>query len=199
MLRGRSIRKIKKMLKLFFDKVLAIILIISFSWMMVLIAIMIKIETRGPVIYWSKRVGRNNKLFDFPKFRTMRVDTPTVATHLLESPESYVTWFGRILRLSSLDEVPQLWCILMGTMSFVGPRPALYNQDDLIELRNQAGINMLTPGLTGWAQINGRDNLDIYQKVALDKEYLMNKSLLFDLKIIAKTARYIFSKAYISH
>jgi len=149
--------------------------------------IAIRLTSPGPAVYWSKRVGRNNNVFLMPKFRTMRIDTPQVATHLLENPEQYVTAVGRILRKTSLDEVPQLWSILRGDMSFVGPRPALFNQDDLVALRTEAGVHKMTPGLTGWAQVNGRDELPIPVKVRYDAEYMHRQSLCFDLRILVLT------------
>jgi O-antigen biosynthesis protein WbqP len=153
----------------------------------------------GPAIYWSDRVGRNNRIFRMPKFRTMQVNTPAVATHLLTDAKSHLTPIGGFLRKSSLDELPQLWCILKGDMSFVGPRPALYNQDDLIEMRTLKGVSELTPGLTGWAQINGRDELPLDVKVQFDVEYLRRRSFFFDLYIIWETARKVLSRSGVSH
>ena len=187
------------MVKALFDRVLALIIFVIAIWVMVPIAIIIRLESKGPAIYWSQRVGRDNKLFAFPKFRTMYVGTPIVATHLLQDASSHVTVIGRFLRRTSLDELPQLWSILSGKMSFVGPRPALFNQDDLIALRTKADIHKLTPGLTGWAQINGRDDISIPEKVALDKIYHDQKSFLFDLKILYLTALYVLKKRAISH
>lgn len=166
---------------------------------MVCIAIMIKFTSKGPVLYWSNRVGKNNRLFKMPKFRTMRVDTPAVATHLLGDPDKYVTGVGKLLRKTSLDELPQLISIVKGDMSLVGPRPALFNQDDLIELRTQRGIHQLTPGLTGWAQINGRDELPIPVKVDFDHYYLTNQSVMLDMKIILQTARKVFLREGVTH
>lgn len=160
---------------------------ILFSIPFIVTAIAVKLTSSGPVLYWSDRVGRKNKLFKMPKFRTMRTDTPAVATHLLDDPERWLTPIGKFLRKSSLDELPQLWSIFVGDMSIVGPRPALFNQDDLIALRTEKGVHMLTPGLTGWAQINGRDELPIPVKVSFDEWYLYNSSFLLDLKIIFKT------------
>ena len=140
------------------------------------IAILIKITSNGPILFWSNRIGKNNTLFKMPKFRTMHLSTPAVATHLLKNPSQYLTPIGSFLRRTSLDEIPQLWCILLGDMSFVGPRPALFNQYDLIKLRAVSGIHRLKPGLTGWAQVNGRDNLSIKEKVVFDKEYMKKKS-----------------------
>jgi O-antigen biosynthesis protein WbqP len=154
---------------------------------MLAIAFLIKSTSRGPVLYWSDRVGIHNTIFKMPKFRTMEVNTPAVATHLLSNPEKYVTSAGRWLRKTSLDELPQIFSVFKGDMSFVGPRPALFNQDDLIELRTSKGIHALIPGITGWAQVNGRDDLPIPVKVDYDYYYLQNRSFLLDLKILAKT------------
>lgn len=173
----------------------AVILLIPF----ILVALAVKLTSKGPILYWSSRVGKNNTLFQMPKFRSMRVGTPAVATHLLENPDALLTPIGSFIRKSSLDELPQLWCILKGDMSFVGPRPALYNQDDLITLRSEAGVHHLTPGLTGWAQINGRDELPIPQKVALDREYLENRTFFLDLKIIFLTFLKVIRKDGVSH
>lgn len=162
-------------------------------------AILVKISSRGPVLYWSDRVGQNNRLFKMPKFRSMRTGTPAVATHLLTDPASYLTPVGGFLRKSSLDELPQLWNILKGDMSFVGPRPALFNQADLIELRTAQGIHTLVPGLTGWAQINGRDEIPIPQKVALDYAYLQRQSFAFDLKILLLTAIKVLKRDNVTH
>jgi O-antigen biosynthesis protein WbqP len=163
------------------------------------VAILVRLTSQGPVLYWSDRVGVENKIFKMPKFRTMKIETPIVATHLLIDPTSYLSLVGGFLRKTSLDELPQLWSILKGDMSFVGPRPALFNQTDLIELRTRLGVHRLVPGLTGWAQINGRDALLIPQKVQLDVEYLQRRSLLFDLKILGITAIRIISRNGISH
>lgn len=152
-----------------------------------LIAFAVKLTSPGPVLYWSDRVGRHNRIFKMPKFRSMRMGTPVVATHLLSDPKAYLTPVGSFLRKSSLDELPQLWSILKGDMSFVGPRPALYNQDDLIQLRTEGGVHQLVPGLTGWAQVNGRDELPIPEKVKLDMEYLHRRSLGLDVKILWMT------------
>jgi O-antigen biosynthesis protein WbqP len=163
------------------------------------VAILVWRTSPGPVLYWSDRVGRHNRIFKMPKFRSMRVGTPAVATHLLQSPESYLTPIGGFLRKSSLDELPQLWSILCGDMSFVGPRPALFNQDDLIALRTAQGVDALVPGLTGWAQINGRDELPIPDKVALDVEYLRRQSLRFDIRILALTAIRVIRRDNVTH
>lgn len=165
----------------------------------VLVALLVKLTSRGPAIYWSDRVGRHNTLFKMPKFRTMRVDTPAVATHLLSNPGQFLTPVGSFLRKSSLDELPQLWSILAGDMSFVGPRPALFNQDDLISLRTSYGVDKIRPGLTGWAQINGRDELPIPQKVQLDVEYMQRQSFWFDLKIVFLTFWKVFQRDGITH
>ena len=159
----------------------------------------VRLTSRGPVQYWSDRVGRHNRIFKMPKFRSMRIDTPAVATHLLANPNQYLTPIGSFLRKSSLDELPQLWSILKGDMSFVGPRPALFNQHDLIELRTKHGVDALVPGLTGWAQINGRDELPIPEKVKLDVEYLHRKSFMFDLKILWLTFIKVIRRDGVSH
>ncbi len=185
--------------KRFFDLLCGIFLLIFLIISIALIALLIRLTSPGPAIYWSDRVGRNNQIFRMPKFRTMRIDTPAVATHLLENPKQWLTPIGDFLRKSSLDELPQLWSILKGDMSFVGPRPALFNQEDLIALRTEAGVHQLLPGLTGWAQINGRDDLPIPQKVKLDTEYLQRRSLGFDLKILWKTAQKVLAREGVSH
>lgn len=166
---------------------------------LVVVACLVKFTSAGPIIYWSDRVGRHNRIFKMPKFRTMLVGTPAVATHLLQNPDTYLTPVGGLLRRSSLDELPQLWSILVGDMSFVGPRPALFNQDDLIALRTQAGVDAIQPGLTGWAQINGRDELPIPDKVQLDTEYLHKRSVLLDIKIIWLTALKVIQRDGVSH
>lgn len=165
----------------------------------VMIALAVRLTSQGSALYWSDRVGRNNTLFRMPKFRSMRVGTPALATHLLNDPNNYLTPIGSFLRKSSLDEIPQLWSILRGDMSFVGPRPALFNQHDLIELRTQYKVHTLVPGLTGWAQINGRDELPIPEKVALDVEYLYHQSFFLDIRIIFLTAVRVFRRDGISH
>lgn len=164
-----------------------------------LLALFVGLTSSGSVLHWSKRVGRDNQIFQMPKFRSMRMDTPAVATHLLQDPEQWLTPIGSFLRKSSLDELPQLWCIIKGDMSFVGPRPALFNQHDLIKLRTTKGIHQLVPGLTGWAQVNGRDELPIPKKVELDFEYLQRRSFLFDLKILWLTALKVFARDGVSH
>jgi O-antigen biosynthesis protein WbqP len=186
-------------MKRLFDFVFSVSLLCLLIVPLCAIGVFIKLTSSGPVLYLSNRVGKNNKLFKMPKFRSMRIGTPAVATHLLADPQAYVTPVGNFLRRSSLDELPQLWSILVGDMSFVGPRPALFNQHDLIELRTQHGIHELKPGLTGWAQINGRDDLPIPIKVQFDAEYLQNQSLTFDLKIIFLTARKVIRKDGVSH
>ena len=174
--------------KRIFDVMLAVLLLMLLWPLFVVLAALIKLTSKGPILHWSTRVGKNNALFSMPKLRSMRIDTPQVATHLLAAPELYLTPIGRILRRTSLDELPQLVSILRGDLSFVGPRPALYNQDDLVAMRTERGIHQLVPGLTGWAQINGRDELPIPAKVDRDEEYLQLQSLLFDLYILIVTA-----------
>lgn len=163
------------------------------------LALVVFLTSPGPALYWSDRVGRKNKIFRMAKFRSMRVDTPAVATHLLNDPNAYLTPIGSFLRKSSLDELPQLWSILVGDMSFVGPRPALFNQDDLVALRTEHGVHELVPGLTGWAQINGRDELAIVDKVKLDAEYLERQSLRFDLHILWMTLLKVLKRDGVSH
>ena len=170
-----------------FDIFLASFLLLVLAGVLALVAMAVKITSQGKVLYWSKRIGKDNTVFLMPKFRTMRTDTPVVATHLLANPDAYLTPVGKFLRTTSLDELPQLYSILLGHMSFVGPRPALFNQDDLIDLRTRAGVHVLTPGLTGWAQVNGRDELPIPDKVELDKVYLQKQSWLFDMQILLRT------------
>lgn len=187
------------LLKRLFDLALALFASIILFIPFIIVALMVRLTSKGPVLYWSQRVGKNNTLFSMPKFRSMWIDTPVVATHLLGNPEALLTPIGSFLRKSSLDELPQLWNILKGDMSFVGPRPALFNQDDLIAQRTEAGIHLLTPGLTGWAQINGRDELPIPQKVALDAEYLRRRSFLFDIKIIVLTFVKVIKKEGVTH
>jgi O-antigen biosynthesis protein WbqP len=186
-------------MKRIFDFSLATISLIIFLLPLLVISIAVKASSQGPIFYWSQRVGKNNQLFWMPKFRTMRVNTPTVATHLLDNPQQWLTPIGSFLRKTSLDELPQLWSILIGQMSFVGPRPALFNQQDLIAFRTEKGVHTLTPGLTGWAQINGRDELPIPQKVAFDVQYLEQQSLIFDLKIIVKTFLKVIQHDGIQH
>ncbi len=186
-------------MKRLFDLVLALIAVAILLAPFVLVWLAVRLTSRGPALYWSDRVGRDNVIFKMPKFRSMRVGTPAVATHLLSDPKVYLTPIGSFLRKSSLDELPQLWSILKGDMSFVGPRPALFNQDDLIALRTEAGVDQLLPGLTGWAQVNGRDELPIPQKVALDVAYMQRRSLWFDLRILWLTALKVVSRDGVSH
>jgi O-antigen biosynthesis protein WbqP len=188
-----------KTMKRLFDLILVILAALLLFAPVVMVAVFVRLTSKGPILYWSDRVGRGNKIFKMPKFRSMRVGTPAVATHLLADPTVHLTPIGSFLRKSSLDELPQLWSILVGDMSFVGPRPALFNQYDLIELRTKTGLHHLVPGLTGWAQINGRDELPIPQKVALDVEYLHRKSFLFDLKIILLTAWKVIKRDNVTH
>ena len=187
------------MVKRSLDIVGALVGLVVLSPLLLLIGIAVRLETPGPALHWSSRVGRNNLLFSMPKFRSMRVEAPDIATHLLPDPERWITPLGRFLRRHSLDEFPQLWSILKGDMSLVGPRPALHSQADLMSLRNQSGVEVLRPGLTGWAQVNGRDELPIPEKARLDAEYLARKSVLFDLWIIGRTALTAFSGRGIRH
>lgn len=185
----------KRAVDLFLALVASLILIIPIA----IVALCVRLTSRGPALYWSNRVGRRNEVFRMPKFRSMRIDTPTVATHLLDNPASYLTPIGGFLRKSSLDELPQLWCILKGDMSFVGPRPALYNQYDLIELRTTEGVDALLPGLTGWAQVNGRDELPIPEKVKFDVDYLKRRSFFMDMRILAMTVGKVLGSKGITH
>ena len=182
-----------------FDLLLAVLGAMVLLVLVGVVALLVRLTSPGPALYWSDRVGRHNRIFKMPKFRSMRIGTPAVATHLLSDPRAYLTPIGSFLRKSSLDELPQLWSILVGDMSFVGPRPALFNQYDLIALRTEQGVHELVPGLTGWAQVNGRDELPIPQKVQLDAEYLRRRSFLFDLKILRMTALKVLSKDGVSH
>jgi O-antigen biosynthesis protein WbqP len=182
-----------------FDFILALVALIVFLVPIVIVALLVKLTSKGPVLYWSDRVGQHNKIFKMPKFRTMLVNTPVVATHILASPEQFLTPVGSFLRKSSLDELPQLWSIIKGDMSFVGPRPALFNQDDLVALRTESGVSGLIPGLTGWAQINGRDELPIPEKVKLDTEYMKHRSFLFDIKILGMTFLKVLRRDGITH
>ena len=186
-------------MKIAFDKILSLLLILPLLLLMLLIALMIKITSTGRVIYWSDRVGKGNEIFKMPKFRTMAVGTPDLATHLLDSPDLFLTPVGGFLRRTSLDELPQLFSVLKGDMSLVGPRPALYNQDDLITLRTQKGVDKLLPGITGWAQVNGRDELSIPDKVILDVEYLNRQSFWFDMKILWMTFLKVINRDGVSH
>lgn len=182
-----------------FDLVLAVMAAAVLAIPVLLVALAVRLTSPGPALYWSDRVGRGNRIFKMPKFRSMRVGTPAVATHLLANPQAHLTPIGSFLRKSSLDELPQLWSILSGDMSFVGPRPALFNQHDLIALRTQSGVHELVPGLTGWAQINGRDELPIPAKVRLDAEYLERRSLGFDLWILWQTFVKVIRRDGITH
>lgn len=186
-------------MKRIFDVLLSIAVLFLLLWLFLSIALLIKLSSGEPILYFSNRVGKNNILFRMPKFRTMHSRTPAVATHLLKNPSQYLTPIGSFLRKTSLDEIPQLWSILVGDMSFVGPRPALSNQYELISCRTFRGIHHLTPGLTGWAQVNGRDDLSIYKKVNYDEEYLVKKSFIFDLKILYLTFIKIIQRDGIHH
>jgi O-antigen biosynthesis protein WbqP len=185
--------------KRLFDLTLALALGLLLLVPCAVIGLLVRLTSRGPALYWSDRVGRYNRIFRMPKFRSMRVDTPAVATHLMSDPAAYLTPIGPFLRKTSLDELPQLWSIAKGDMSFVGPRPALFNQDDLIALRTHHGVHALVPGLTGWAQINGRDEIPIPDKVALDLQYLQRHSFWFDLKILVLTAIKVVRRDNVSH
>ena len=182
-----------------FDLALALLVMPLLFPLIVLVVFLIRVTSLGPALYWSDRVGRHNKIFKMPKFRSMRIDTPAVATHLLQSPDQWLTPIGSFLRKTSLDELPQLWSILKGDMSFVGPRPALFNQDDLIAMRTDAGVHELLPGLTGWAQVNGRDELPIRDKVKLDVEYLQRRSFGFDIWILWMTFLKVLRRDGVSH
>jgi O-antigen biosynthesis protein WbqP len=186
-------------MKRVFDFFVSVILLLSLVIIMLFIAAAIRLTSKGLSIYWSDRVGKNNKIFKMPKFRSMLIDAPAVATHLLDNPESYLSPIGGFLRLTSLDELPQLFSVLKGDMSFVGPRPALYNQDDLIAKRSEKGVDKLLPGITGWAQVNGRDGLTISDKVALDEEYLTRQSFWFDMKILWMTFLKVVRRDGVSH
>jgi O-antigen biosynthesis protein WbqP len=186
-------------MKRLFDLAVVFVAAAFLALPILIVVISVRLTSQGPALYWSDRVGRDNRIFKMPKFRSMRIDTPAVATHLLQNPDQWLTPIGSFLRKSSLDELPQLWSILKGDMSFVGPRPALFNQDDLIALRTEKGVHELLPGLTGWAQVNGRDELPIPQKVQLDVEYLQRRSFLFDLKIIWMTALKVVARDGVSH
>jgi len=185
--------------KHFFDLILGVVVFILLAVPMLLIVIIVRLTSKGFALYWSDRVGKNNKIFKMPKFRSMLIDTPAVATHLLDNPDSYLSPIGGFLRRTSLDELPQLFSVLRGDMSFVGPRPALFNQEDLIALRTEKGVDTLKPGITGWAQINGRDELSIAYKVALDVEYLNRQSFWFDMKILWMTLLKVVKRDNVSH
>jgi O-antigen biosynthesis protein WbqP len=186
-------------MKRLFDLVLAIILVILFALPLLLVALAVRLTSSGPALYWSDRVGHDNHIFKMPKFRSMRINTPAVATHLLDNPQSFLTPIGSFLRRSSLDELPQIWSVLVGDMSFVGPRPALYNQDDLIALRTERQVHTLVPGLTGWAQVNGRDELPIPVKVDLDVEYMQKQSFFFDIYILHLTFIKVLGRDGVTH
>ena len=186
---------VKRIFDLFLALFSALLLVLPF----LLVAVLVRLTSNGPILYWSDRVGRKNEIFRMPKFRTMRVDTPAVATHLLQDPKQFLTPIGSFLRKSSLDELPQLWSIIKGDMSFVGPRPALFNQYDLIALRSEYGVEELLPGLTGWAQINGRDELPIPEKVKLDVVYMQTRSFILDIKIIIMTALKVILRDGVQH
>lgn len=186
-------------MKRIFDFTTALTILLLFGFPMLFIALLVKLTSKGPVLYWSDRAGKDNSIFKMPKFRTMKVDTPAVATHLMTNPDQYLTPIGKFLRKLSLDELPQLISILKGDMSFVGPRPALFNQDDLISLRTQKNIHKLVPGITGWAQVNGRDDLPIPVKVSFDEYYLNHRSFAFDLYIILLTVLKVIRKEGVQH
>ena len=186
-------------MKRLFDLLLALGALGLLAFPLLVLALLVRLTSPGPVLYWSDRVGRRNRLFKMPKFRSMRLGTPALATHLLDHPDRYLTPIGSFLRRSSLDELPQLWSILVGDMSFVGPRPALFNQADLITQRTAQGVHELVPGLTGWAQVNGRDKLPIPEKVRLDLEYLNQRSFWFDLRILWRTLVNVFRGDGVSH
>ena len=186
-------------MKRLFDFLICLLALCMLALPLLLVTLVVKLSSPGPALYWSQRVGRHNQIFSMPKFRTMRIDTPVVATHLLGDPARFLTPVGSFLRKTSLDELPQLWSILIGDMSIVGPRPALFNQNDLIALRTAAGVDALVPGLTGWAQINGRDELPIPEKVALDVEYSQRRSFSFDLLIIFRTVLKVIQRDGVVH
>ena len=186
-------------MKQVFDLLFGIVVFVLFAFIILLIAIAVRLSSKGPVLYWSERVGQNNKIFKMPKFRSMLIETPTVATHLLDNTNSYLSPIGGFLRRTSLDEIPQLFSVLKGDMSFVGPRPALFNQSNLIALRTENSVHKLMPGITGWAQVNGRDELSIPDKVALDVEYLNSQSFWFDMKILWITFLKVIKQEAISH
>ena len=186
-------------MKRIFDLLLGVLILVFLVAPMLLISIAVRLSSKGSALYWSDRVGKNNKIFKMPKFRSMLSDTPAVATHLLDNPGVYLSPIGSFLRRSSLDELPQLFSVLKGDMSFIGPRPALFNQDDLIALRTEKGVGRLLPGITGWAQVNGRDELSIPDKVALDVEYLNRQSFWFDMKILWMTFLKVISRDGVSH
>ncbi len=186
-------------MKRLFDLIVVLVAGIIFAIPMMIVAIAVWLSSKGPILYWSKRVGKENAFFNMPKFRTMQIETPVLPTHLLGNPDAYLTSIGSFLRKSSLDELPQLWCILRGDMSVVGPRPALSNQQDLIDARTSKGIHVLKPGLTGWAQVNGRDEIPLEKKVQLDYEYLGKKSLIFDVYVVLLTFYKVVKREGIQH
>jgi O-antigen biosynthesis protein WbqP len=185
--------------KRLFDILMVFMALAFLALPLCLVAIAVKLSSPGPALYWSDRVGQHNRLFKMPKFRSMRIDTPAVATHLLDNPATWLTPIGAFIRKTSLDELPQLWSILVGDMSLVGPRPALFNQEDLIALRTQHGVHKLVPGLTGWAQINGRDELSITDKVAFDAQYLQQQSFAMDMRILWRTAIHVSKREGVAH
>lgn len=187
------------MIKRLFDLMLGIVALAILALPIIAVALAVRLTSKGPALYWSDRVGVNNILFKMPKFRSMRVGTPAVATHLLSDPSSHLTPIGSFIRKTSLDELPQLWSILKGDMSFVGPRPALFNQHDLIEMRTEKGVHRILPGLTGWAQVNGRDDIPLNKKVQFDVEYLQRQSLLFDIRILWLTFLKVVKRDGVSH
>jgi O-antigen biosynthesis protein WbqP len=186
-------------MKRLFDLTLGIVAAAFLALPIALVWLAVRLASKGPALFWSDRVGRGNRIFRMPKFRSMLIGTPTVATHLLSEPKVYLSPIGSFLRRSSLDELPQLWCIVKGDMSFVGPRPALFNQDDLIALRTEFGVDQLLPGLTGWAQVNGRDELSIPEKVALDVAYMQRRSMWFDIQILWLTLLKVIARDEVSH
>ncbi|MBC7740851.1 MAG: sugar transferase [Bdellovibrionaceae bacterium] len=186
-------------MKRIFDFLISFLLFVIFLGPLIIIAICVRLTSKGPALHWSRRIGQYNKIFYMPKFRTMLIETPQVATHLLQNSQSYLTPIGRFLRKTSLDELPQAWSVMVGDMSLVGPRPALFNQDDLVSLRTSKGIEKLKPGITGWAQVNGRDDLPIPTKVDFDYQYLQNNSLIFDIKILFLTAIKVLKTDGIQH
>lgn len=186
-------------MKRLFDLALALVAGMLLIFPALILGLVVRLTSEGPVLYWSDRVGRNNMRFRMPKFRSMKINTPAVATHLLDRPDQFLTTIGGFIRKTSLDELPQLWSIIRGHMSFVGPRPALFNQEDLITLRTQRGVHILTPGLTGWAQVNGRDELPVLKKVELDIEYLRRRSLWFDARILWMTVAKVLRRDNVAH
>jgi O-antigen biosynthesis protein WbqP len=186
-------------MKRIFDLLLGVVILVLLVIPILLIAIAVRLSSKGPVLYWSNRIGRNNEIFKMPKFRSMLINTPVVATHLLDNPDVYLSPIGGFLRRSSLDELPQLFSVLRGDMSFVGPRPALFNQEGLISLRKERGVDKLLPGITGWAQVNGRDKLSVLDKVALDTEYLNRQAFWFDIKILWMTFLKVVNRDGVSH